>query len=525
MGSTPLEFVEFEGASTILTPESMDFLIGLHQAFEARRRQLIERRQERQIYFDRGGKPSFLPREGEGASSEWRVPTAPRDLQDRRVEITGPVDRKMIINALNSGAQVFMADFEDSTSPTWGNIIDGQINLRDAVRRDISFEAGERQYRLNDEVATLMVRPRGWHLTEKHAQVDGEPLSASLFDFAMTFFWNAEEAMKRGSGPYFYLPKLEGAHEAELWADVFTYSEDYVGVPRGSIRATVLIETLPAAFEMEEILFALREFSVGLNAGRWDYIFSTIKRIGADPGCVLPDRSDVTMTVPFMKAYSELLVQTCHRHGAHAIGGMAAFIPDRRNAEVTALAVEKVRSDKLREATAGFDGTWVAHPDLVAVAREQFDSVLGDQPHQLSVLRPDVATSEMDLLALDQTGGHITNAGVETNIDVGIRYVASWLGGTGAAAIHGLMEDAATAEISRAQLWQWVRHGVHTCEGVIVDDSYVREVSSRVLEALTSESDSQSSAVLRQAAQLFVASALSEPFAEFLTLAAYEQLS
>jgi malate synthase len=523
VSSSTFDFVEHEGTAEILTPESIEFLVGLHQLFEPRRRELLERRTQRQTYFDGGGRPSLVDKVGGDASGDWMVPPAPKDLRDRRVEITGPVDRKMIINALNSGAKVFMADFEDSTAPTWGNIVDGQINVRDAVRRTITFEAGGRQYVLNDEIATLMVRPRGWHLREKHVLIGGESMSASLFDFGLTFFWNTSEALKRDSGPYFYLPKLEGAHEAALWADVFAHSEDVLGVPRGTVRATVLIETLPAAFEMEEILFALRDFSVGLNAGRWDYIFSTIKRIGADPRCVLPDRSDVTMTVPFMKAYSELLVQTCHRHGAHAIGGMAAFIPDRKNADVTALAIEKVRSDKLREATAGFDGTWVAHPDLVEIAQEQFDNVLGTEPNQLDNLRLDVATTSDDLLALDETGGQVTTAGVITNVDVGIRYVAAWLGGTGAAAIHGLMEDAATAEISRSQLWQWVHHGVRTTEGVLIDGEFVRGEVSRAVEILAS-ADPQDADRYREAAELFVTAALTEPLAEFLTLAAYELL-
>jgi malate synthase len=524
VGSQVFDFVARSGTSEILTPESIEFLTGLHVQFEQRRQQLLVLRRERQNYFDNGGRPS-LPGEGlSPASGEWSVPLAPSDLLDRRVEITGPVDRKMMINALNSGAKVFMADFEDSTAPTWGNIVDGHLNVRDAQRRSISFDSGEKHYHLNDEVATLMVRPRGWHLTEKHVRLDDQPMSASLFDFGLAFFLNATTALERGSGPYFYLPKLEGAHEAQLWADVFAHSEHVLGIARGSIRATVLIETLPAAFEMKEILYALRDFSVGLNAGRWDYIFSTIKRIGSDPAFILPDRSDVTMTVPFMKAYSELLVRTCHRHGAHAIGGMAAFIPDRKNAEATAVAIEKVRIDKLREATSGFDGTWVAHPDLVSTARDEFDRVLGSQPNQLSNLRLDVSTTSQDLLALDRTGGHVTIAGVATNVDVGIRYLAAWLGGTGAAAIHGLMEDAATAEISRSQIWQWVHHRVSTSEGVLIDADYVRSVVATALDSLVALADDEEAARYQEAAELFVESALHEPITEFLTLAAYERL-
>lgn len=524
MESSAFTYVEHENANELFSDETIAFLLSLHRAFEARRVTLLEQRRERQAYFDGGGLPS-LPAEGEGsAGGNWNVPPAPQDLLDRRVEITGPVDRKMMINALNSGAKVFMADFEDSNSPTWDNIVSGQINVRDAILRTISFDVGNRHYRLNDEIATLMIRPRGWHLAEKHVLVDGNSISASLFDFGVSFFLNARIAIENGSGPYYYLPKLEGAHEAELWADVFAFAEDAIGLGRGSIRATVLIETLPAAFEMEEILFALREFSAGLNAGRWDYIFSTIKRVGRNPSYILPDRSDVAMTVPFMKAYSDLLVQTCHAHGAHAIGGMAAFIPDRSNPESTERAIDKVRTDKLREATAGFDGTWVAHPDLVGVAREQFDNVLGSSANQISNRRLDVVTTSDDLLSMGRTGGHITRGGVMTNVDVGIRYIASWLGGTGAAAIHGLMEDAATAEISRAQLWQWVHHGVCTSGGEVVTGEFVREAVSETLDSLVSDATPLEAERFRLAAELFSSSALDEPLAEFLTLAAYEHL-
>ncbi len=524
MSTSRFEFTEHESAWEVLTPESTEFLGALHRAFETHRRELLDRRVQRQGFFDAGGRPSLAAPGSSAASSSWTIPPAPADLQDRRVEITGPVERKMMINALNSGAKVFMADFEDSTAPTWDNIVRGHVNVRDAVAHTISFVSGDRRYELAEEIATLIVRPRGWHLTEKHVVVDGDVMSASLFDFGLTFFLNARAALRRGSGPYFYLPKLEGAHEAALWAEVFRFAEDALGVPRGTVRVTVLIETLPAAFEMEEILYELRDFIVGLNAGRWDYIFSAIKRIGGDPRYVLPDRSDVTMTVPFMKAYSELLVQTCHRHGAHAIGGMAAFIPDRQNAQVTAVAMDKVRSDKRREATGGFDGTWVAHPDLVEVAREEFDEVLGFAANQLENLRLDVATTSDDLLALDRTGGHVTHVGVTTNVDVGIRYLAAWLAGTGAVAIHGLMEDAATAEISRSQLWQWVHHGVRTVEGELIDADMVRREVTRALCQLTEDATELEAARYLEAAELFVDSALGEPLAEFLTLAAYERL-
>jgi malate synthase len=425
------------------------------------------------------------------------VAEAPPDLRDRRVEITGPVDRKMVINALNSGAQVFMADFEDACSPTWANVVEGQENVRDAVRRTIALDAGEKSYRLNEETATLLIRPRGWHLVERHFGVDGEPVSASLFDFGLTFFHNAREQLERGTGPYFYLPKLESHLEARLWNDAFLLAQDELGVPRGSIRATVLIETILAAFEMEAILHELREHSAGLNAGRWDYIFSVIKRF---PDEVLPDRGQVTMAVPFMRAYTQLLVRTCHRRGAHAIGGMAAFIPSRRDPEVNERALAKVREDKQREAGDGFDGTWVAHPDLVDVAAAEFE-----RPNQLDRLREDVSVGSDELLDFRVPGGEITEEGLRTNVSVGVRYLAAWLGGTGAAAIDNLMEDAATAEISRSQVWQWVRAGRFTAEDV-----------RREVDALRGEH--------REACEAFEEVALSEELVEFLTLMAYDRL-
>ncbi len=440
-------------------------------------------------------RPTFV-----AAPEEFTVAPAPPDLQDRRVEITGPVDRKMMINALNSGAKVFMADFEDANSPTWQNVVDGQRNVHDAVRRTIALDTAEKSYRLNDEVATLLIRPRGWHLLERHHTVDGEPVSGSLFDFGLTVFHNAREQLERGTGPYFYLPKLESHEEARLWAQAFTIAEDELALPHGAIKCTVLIETILAAFEMDTILYELRDHSCALNAGRWDYIFSCIKKTGA----LLPDRAQVTMTVPFMRAYTELLVKTCHDREAHAIGGMAAFIPSRRDPEVNAVALAKVAEDKRREAGDGFDGTWVAHPDLVPTATAEFDAVLGDRPNQVGRKRPDVSVSEDDLLDFEVPGGEITEEGLRVNVSVGVRYLDSWLHGVGAAAIDNLMEDAATAEISRAQVWSWVQAGRF-------DETRVREEISRV-EA----SD--------EAKEVFADVALSVPFKEFLTPTAYERL-
>jgi malate synthase len=443
---------------------------------------------------------------------DWRVEPVPPDLQDRRVEITGPAgDRKMVINAFNSGARIYMADFEDANSPTWANVVGGQQNLTDAIERTISVDTGEKQYALRDEVAVLLVRPRGWHLLERHVEVDGRPISASLFDFGVYFQRNAERLLERGTGPYFYLPKLEGHLEARLWNDVFLFAQDRLGLPRGTIKATVLIETILAAFEMDEILYELREHSAGLNAGRWDYIFSVIKKFRERDDFVLPDRVQVTMTVPFMRAYTELLVRTCHRRGAHAIGGMAAFIPSRRDAEANELALSRVRDDKLRESGDGFDGTWVAHPGLVPTAMEVFDAALGERPNQLDRLREDASIEASDLLNVAATPGEVTGDGVRTNVSVGIRYLASWLSGAGAAAIDNLMEDAATAEISRSQIWQWLRHGR-------VERADVERTIDEVVAELPDDP------VVREARELFGKVALDRAFEEFLTLSAYERL-
>ena len=470
--------------------EALGFVERLHRELNPERERLLAARDTR-----RGERLSFVR-----APAEFTVAPAPADLQDRRVEITGPVERKMMINALNSGAKVFMADFEDANSPTWANVQDGQRNVHDAVRRTIALDTGEKSYRLNDETATLVIRPRGWHLIERHHLVDGAPISASLFDFGLVVFNNAREQLERGTGPYFYLPKLESHLEARLWAQAFALAEEALGLPHGSIKCTVLIETIDAAFEMDAILYELRDHSCALNAGRWDYIFSCIKKTGA----LLPDRAQVTMTVPFMRSYTQLLVKTCHHRGAHAIGGMAAFIPSRRDPEVNAIALSKVGEDKRREAGDGFDGTWVAHPDLVAVARDEFDAVLGDRPNQLERSRDDVEVSEDQLLDFTVPGGEITEDGLRLNVSVGVRYVDAWLQGVGAAAIDNLMEDAATAEISRAQIWSWVRAGRF-------DEARVR----REIAAVESSDEAK---------EVFADVALSTPFKDFLTTSAYGRL-
>src|SRR5205085_6383727 len=460
----------------IVSPEALAFVAKLQRAFGNRREECLQRRQDRQVALDRGEALDFLPETKSIRESDWICAPIPADLRDRRVEITGPTDRKMVINALNSGAKVFMADFEDANSPTWANVIEGQINLRDAIRRTISFTSPEgKSYQLKKEVAVLLVRPRGWHLPEKHVFVDGKPVSGSLFDFGLYFFHNATELMARGSGPYFYLPKMESHLEARLWNDVFTFAEEQLGIPHGSIRATVLIETIPAAFEMDEILYELRDHSAGLNAGRWDYIFSMIKCFRERPDMVLPDRNKVTMTGPFMRAYTELLVKTWHRRGAHAMGGMAAFIPSRKTPEINEEAIEKVRADKEREAGAGFDGTWVAHPDLVDVAMEEFAKVLGEEPNQVSKQRDEVSVGAAELLDASSAGDDCTDEGLRNDVNVGIQYISSWLRGNGAAAIFNMMEDAATAEISRSQVWQWRRHGVELDTGSKVTAELVRK--------------------------------------------------
>ncbi len=514
-------------ADAILSDAALAFIAMLHDRYDDRRRSLLAAREERQHRIDEGDTFGFLASTADVRYGSWRVASPPEDLADRRCEITGPTDRKMVINALNSGARVFMADFEDSNSPTWSNVVEGQVNLRDAIRRDVDFTADTgKRYELGDQVATLMVRPRGWHLVERHMTIDGEPVSASLFDFGLYMFHNAHELRDRGSGPYFYLPKLESHLEARLWNDVFVTAQDALDIPTGTIRATVLIETIPAAFEMEEILFELRNHSAGLNAGRWDYIFSVIKKHRNREGFALPDRSQIVMTVPFMRAYTELLVSTCHRRGAHAMGGMAAFIPSRTDDEVNRTALSKVREDKMREAGDGCDGTWVAHPDLVPVATEVFDDVLGDRPNQIDRLRDDVDVVAGDLVSFDVPGGTITEAGVRQNVDVAIQYLASWLRGTGAAAIYNLMEDAATAEISRSQVWQWVRSGARTEEGDDVTTSFIRKIADEETDRLRSELGHEAFDAGRfdEARDLFEQVALSTEFPDFLTVPAYEIL-
>jgi malate synthase len=523
--SDDVQFTPHPEAQRVLTPAATEFLVGLHRAFDGRRQELLAARAERQASFDAGARPDFLEETADVRTCGWMVPEAPKALADRRVEITGPVERKMMINALNSGARVFMADLEDANSPTWDNVVTGQVNLQDAVRRTLELVTSEKAYRLkaDDELATLVVRPRGWHLPEKHFTVGGRPISASLFDFGLYVFHNGRESLERGFGPYFYLPKLESHLEARLWNDVMFAAEDALGLDRGSIRATVLIETITAAFEMDEILYELRDHVTGLNAGRWDYIFSVAKRFHADPDFVLPDRSLVTMATPFMRGYTELLVKTCHRRGAHAIGGMSAFIPNRRKPEVTEAALAKVVEDKKREAGDGFDGTWVAHPDLVATAMAEFDAVLGDRPNQLDRQRPEVAVGPGRLLTVDRPADGITVAGLRTNISVGLRYLASWLSGTGAAAIDDLMEDAATAEISRAQVWQWVHHGIRTSDGTAVTAELVRDLLDEI-QATISTDGTFPDELLEQARNVFEQVALADEFPAFLTLPAYELL-
>ncbi|HET6623507.1 MAG TPA: malate synthase A [Gaiellaceae bacterium] len=496
----------------VLTGEALDLVASLQRELGERREELLRARAERQERIAAGELPAFLEETRSVREGDWKVAPAPADLQDRRVEITGPAgDRKMVINAFNSGARVYMADFEDANSPTWANVVGGQRNLTDAIERTISVETPDRAYALDDEVAVLLVRPRGWHLLEKHVELDGKPMSASLFDFGVYLQRNAERLLERGSGPYFYLPKLESHLEARLWNDAFVLAQERLGLPRGTIRATVLVETILAAFEMDEILYELRDHSAGLNAGRWDYIFSVIKKFSERDDFVLPDRAQVTMTVPFMRAYTELLVRTCHARGAHAIGGMAAFIPSRRDPAVNEIALARVREDKVRESGDGFDGTWVAHPDLVPTALEPFGAVLGERPNQLDRLREDVSVEASDLLDVAATPGEITPAGVRTNVSVGIRYIAAWLSGVGAAAIDDLMEDAATAEISRGQIWQWVRHDR-------VSRQDVEETIAEIAAELPAEP------VYADARALFERLALADEFAEFLTLSAYERL-
>ena len=510
-----------EHLDEVLTSEAAGFVAGLHRAFNPRRMRLLADRGERQARLDAGELPDFLPNTAHVREDRtWRVAPAPADLEDRRVEITGPAEAKMMINALNSGARVFMADFEDALSPTWANVIAGQWAVSEAVRRRLTFQTDEKTYQLNAQIATLVIRPRGWHLHEAHLVVDGTPISASLFDFGLAFFHNAREQLDRGTGPYFYLPKLESHLEAYLWNDVFVAAQEALGVPQGSIRATVLIETILAAFEMDEILYELREHASGLNAGRWDYIFSIIKKFRNRSDLVLPDRALVTMGVPFMRAYSQLLVKTCHARGAHAMGGMSAFIPNRREPEVTERALAKVREDKERESGDGFDGTWVAHPDLVPVAGRIFDFVLRERPNQKDVLREDVHVEAADLL--DRPDGLITENGVRTNVRVALQYLASWLGGDGAAAINNLMEDAATAEISRSQLWQWRTHGASLDDGRPMTAELYSSIRDVELAALRSGAPA---APWSDANELLDELVLSDQFVDFLTIPAYERLS
>jgi malate synthase len=521
LGEVTPEFAE------ILTPEALAFVAGLARAFEARRQELLEARAERQRALDAGALPDFLAETAAVRAGDWTAAPIPADLQDRRVEITGPAsDRKMVINALNSGAKVFMADFEDANTPSWTNTIQGQLNLRDAILRTISFSNPDgKQYRLSERTAVLVVRPRGWHLPEKHVQIDGRPVSGALFDFGMYLFHNARALLERGSGPYFYLPKLESHLEARLWNEVFLAAQRELGLPRGTVRATVLIETILAAFEMDEILYELREHSAGLNCGRWDYIFSCIKKFRSKPDMLLPDRAQVTMATHFMRSYSLLAIKTCHRRKIHAIGGMSAFIPVKGDQEANERAFAQVRADKEREAGDGHDGTWVAHPGLVPVALEVFDRAM-PQPNQIERARDDVQISAADLL--DFARGPITEAGLRTNISVGIQYIEAWLRGQGAVPIFNLMEDAATAEISRAQVWQWIRHP----EGKLSDG---RPITVELVRALVQEELAKIEAGLGAqryaagrfglASELFDRLTTSETFTEFLTLPGYEYVS
>ncbi len=503
----------------VLTPEAVAFVQDLERRFGPRRRELLAARAERQQLLAAGELPGFLPETREIRESGWTIEPVPEPLADRRVEITGPTDRKMVINALNSGARMFMADFEDANSPTWANMLEGQANLTDAIEGTIELETPDKHYRLNDETATLLVRPRGWHLEERHLELDGAPVAGSLFDFGLYLFRNGQRLLDKGAGPYLYLPKLESHLEARLWNDVFVHAEETLGLRRGSIRATVLIETVLAAFEMDEILWELREHSAGLNAGRWDYMFSVIKKLGRRREFVLPDRNSVSMTAPFMRAYTELLVKTCHRRGVHAMGGMAAFIPSRKDAELNERALAKVRDDKRREAGDGFDGTWVAHPDLVPVALEEFDRVLGGRPNQLERQRDDVQVSAAELLDVASTPGEITEEGLRNDVSVGIQYLSAWLRGSGAVAIDNLMEDAATAEIARSQVWQWIRHDHFEREHVrrVIDEEL-----GRLRERFGDEVFERSRAA--EARELFEQVALGEELEDFLTLPAYEHL-
>ncbi len=531
-GVTAVEGVDITGpvqgrAEDILTPQAVSFVASLHREINSTRLRLLARRAERQAALDDGEQPDFLESSRKlREDGSWRVTEAPSDLQDRRVEITGPTDRKMTINALNCGARVFMADFEDANAPTWPNMVEGQANLVEAVERTISLETPERTYRLNEETATLLVRPRGWHLAEKHVLIDGKPVSASLFDFGLYMFHCARRLLDRGTGPYFYIPKLESHLEARLWNQAFEMAQDILRIPRGTIKATVLIETILAVFEMEEILYELRDHSSGLNAGRWDYLFSIIKKFRARQDFLLPDRNSITMTAPFMRAYTELLVRTCHKRGAHAIGGMAAFVPSRKDPEINERALAKVRDDKIRESGDGFDGTWIAHPDLVQTAQAPFDRILQGKPNQRDRLREEVKVTAGDLLRFEATGGEITEAGLRNNVSVGLQYMASWLRGTGAAAIFNLMEDAATSEIARSQVWQWIHHGAKLMQGSDVSPELVRKLEDEELDTVrqTLGPEQYAQGRFEDARALFENVALEDEFVEFLTIPAYELL-
>jgi malate synthase len=510
----------------ILTPDALALVAKLHRAFEPRRQELLARRAARQKELDAGKRPDFPAETQKLREAEWTIAPLPKDLECRRVEITGPVERKMIINALNSGADAYMTDFEDSNTPNWNNQIGGQINVRDAVRRTISLEQGGKQYQLNQKTATLIVRPRGWHLDEKHMLVDGKRVSGGIFDFALFMFHNAKELLARGSGPYFYLPKIESYLEARLWNDIFGMAQEELRIPRGSIKACVLIETIPAAFEMDEILYELREHSAGLNAGRWDYIFSCIKKFKTDKNFCLANRGLITMTVPFMRAYALLLLKICHRRNAPAIGGMSALIPIKNDPAANEKALAGVRADKAREAGDGYDGSWVAHPGLVQICMEEFKRVLGERPHQIDKQRPDVNATATDLLNF-QPEQPITEAGLRMNIDVGIQYLGSWLAGNGCVPIHNLMEDAATAEISRSQVWQWIRSPKGKLDdGRKVTVEMVRGMIPRVLDDIRKEHGDATFNRMpyKQAAQIIEQMVTAETFTEFLTLPLYEKL-
>ncbi|MBP9502653.1 MAG: malate synthase A [Candidatus Promineofilum sp.] len=513
-------------AAEVLSSPAVAFIVALQRAFNDRRRELLRARDARQVELNAGVMPDFLPQTADIRAAEWTVAPIPPDLQDRRVEITGPVDRKMVINALNSGASVYMADFEDSHSPTWAATIEGQINLRDAVNRTITFTSPEgKEYRLNDETAVLLARPRGWHLEEKHVQVDGAPMSASLFDFGLYFFHNARNLLARNTGPYFYLPKLESHLEARLWNDVFVMAQGLLDLPVGTIRATVLIENILATFEMDEILWELRDHSAGLNCGRWDYIFSAIRKFQKHPSFFLPDRAQVTMTTPFMRAYSQLVIKTCHRRNIHAMGGMAAQIPIKNDPQANEEALAKVRADKEREAKDGHDGTWVAHPGLVGIARDIFDKYM-PTPNQIFRKREDANVTAADLLAIPT--GTITAAGLRTNIDVGIRYMAAWLSGNGCVPIYNLMEDAATAEISRSQIWQWIHNpNARLEDGRPITVDLFRKTTAGVLAEMKEQAGEAAfaSGNYELAARLFDEISVADRFTDFLTLTAYDYLN